>query len=278
MNERNLILGGAQFGNGYGRYVKTPKLSKFDLEAILCLAKSSGVHEIDLAQNYESAIENLSNVLISKDFKYSTKIQFIEYSEQKILGDLRNDLVNLQISSFQSVLIHNWASLSAENRMLATRFVQSLLDLGICSGVGVSVYNLTELDFIDWTPGTIQAPLNFYNREFLKSDSVLELIELGTTFVARSIFHQGLLLNPDLSSKFPQLGLFNRYCRENHLSCLEGALSVYDTQGVFRSLTVGVANASQLGEILGVKNTVSSQLAIPDLQLTDLDFTDPRRW
>ena len=65
MNVRNLILGGAQFGNGYGRYVRTPKLSKFDLEAILCLAKNNGVHEIDLAQNYESARENLSKVIIS---------------------------------------------------------------------------------------------------------------------------------------------------------------------------------------------------------------------
>jgi aryl-alcohol dehydrogenase-like predicted oxidoreductase len=278
MNSRNLILGGAQFGNGYGRHVKTPKLSEFDLEELLYLAKNHGVHEIDLAQNYESAIDNLASVTNSKDFKYTTKIQFVENLEPKILGDLRDDLVKLQISSFQNVLIHNWASLSAENRMLAARFLQSLLDLGISSEVGVSVYDLTELDFIDWVPGTIQAPLNFYNREFLKSDSVLELIELGTTFVARSIFHQGLLLNPELSIKFPQLGLFNSYCSENHLSCLEGALSVYDTQSVFQSMTVGVANASQLGEILGVRNIIPSQLAIPDLQLTDLDFTDPRRW
>ena len=58
----------------------------------------------------------------------------------------------------------------------------------------------------------------------------------------------------------------------------QGALSVYDSQNVFTSLTVGIASPNQLQEILNERRIVKNLEVYPAINSVSLDFTDPRRW
>lgn len=275
---RNLLLGGAQFGKGYGKHINTPELSNFGLSSLLEFALSNGIQQIDLAQNYKSAVDNLSKTAFASKFKYTTKIQYAENEQNEIMFKLRLELSLLGVVSFQTVLIHNWAALSVKDRISAIKFVELLVKDGVCIEVGVSVYDIWELEFLDWCPNIVQAPLNFYNRQFLGDDIALSLRARGTKFVARSIFHQGLLLNPRFKDRFPDLEDFINFCKANDFSYLHGALSVFDTQDIFQDVVVGVAAASQLEEILATKVSTPKEIRFPESRIYNSNFVDPRKW
>ena len=276
--KRNLILGGAQLGNGYGKFVHIPKMSPENIRKILESAKMRDVFEIDLAQDYVGAVDNIATSNMSSHFIFSTKIKYSVDSQNDIISKLIAQLKVLQVERFRTILIHNWSSIGQEERIKSVNFLKSLVSLGLCEGVGVSIYEIEEIDFGTWIPDCIQAPLNFYNRKFLYDQATQALVAEGTQFVGRSIFHQGLLLNPELSSNLGATKIFVDFCSENNLSYLQGALSVYDSQNVFTSLTVGVASPSQLQEILNEGRIVKNLEVYPAINSVSLDFTDPRRW
>ena len=276
--KRNLILGGAQLGNGYGKFVHTPKMSPENICKILESAKMRDVFEIDLAQDYVGAVDNLATSNMSSQFIFSTKIKYSVDSQNDIISKLIAELKVLQVERFRTILIHNWSSIGREERIKSVKFLKSLVSLGLCEGVGVSIYEIEEIDFGIWIPDCVQAPLNFYNRKFLYDQATQDLVAEGTQFVGRSIFHQGLLLNPELSSNLGATKIFIDFCSENNLSYLQGALSVYDSQNVFRSLTVGIASPKQLQEILDEGRIVKNLEVYPAINSVSLDFTDPRRW
>lgn len=276
--ERNLILGGAQFGNGYGKFVHTPKISPENIRKILECAKTRNILEIDLAQNYTGSVDNLAASDMSSQFIFSTKITFSSESQNDIISKLITDLKSLQVERFRTILIHNWSALGQAERINSVKFLKSLVSLGLCEGVGVSIYEVEEINFGTWIPDCIQAPLNFYNRDFLYDEATRILATSGTKFVARSIFHQGLLLNPLLSSNSKAIRIFEAFCSEKKLSYLQGALSIYDSQDVFTSLTIGIADPSQLHEIVEEGRIVKDLELYPAIDSVSLEFTDPRRW
>lgn len=276
--KRNLILGGAQLGNGYGKFVHIPKMSPENIRKILESAKMRDVFEIDLAQDYVGAVDNIATSNMSSQFIFSTKIKYSVDSQNDIISKLIAQLKVLQVERFRTILIHNWSSIGQEERIKSVKFLKNLVSLGLCEGVGVSIYEIEEIDFGTWIPDCIQAPLNFYNRKFLYDQATQALVAEGTQFVGRSIFHQGLLLNPELSSDLVATKIFVDFCSENNLSYLQGALSVYDSQNVFTSLTVGIASPNQLQEILNEGRIVKNLEVYPAINSVSLDFTDPRRW
>jgi aryl-alcohol dehydrogenase-like predicted oxidoreductase len=275
---RNYSLGGAQFGNGYGKLLNIPELTTLELNLLLEYAINNGIQQVDLAQNYKSAVSNLSKSDYVSKFSYTTKIQYDQDAEHQILHNLRLELRMLGTISFDAVMIHNWATLSVVGRIAAVQFVKLLKNEGICLNAGVSVYDVWELEFEDWIPDIIQAPLNFYNRDFPANDIALNLKALGTKFVARSIFHQGLLLNPHFKDKFPELEDFINFCKVNDFSYVQGAISVYDSQDLFQAIVIGVAGIAQLEEILATKISTSNDLVLPKSRRYSSDFTDPRKW
>ena len=271
-------MGGAQFGNGYGKYIHEPQLSSKNLEGVLLTAETNNLLEIDLAQNYFGAVENLANSNLSSHFICSTKIEYSKELESQIISSLKMELSSLKIKSFQTILIHNWGSLGHEDRLESISFLETLMSSGLCAEVGISIYEVGELDLGEWVPHCIQAPLNFYNRDFLVSKAAMLLVAKGTKFVARSIFHQGLLLNPHLSSDLPELLIFRDFCSENDYSYLQGALSIYDSQDLFTNLVIGITSSHQLSEILKQGKIVTPSKSLPVIDSVSNKFKDPRRW
>ena len=151
---------------------------------------------------------------------------------------------------------------------------------GVCLKIGISIYEVHEIDSYFKNVDIIQAPLNFFNSSFIKSDVVLELRKVGLEFHARGIFHQGTLLNPSRASEiFPKdFARFAEFCEKNNFSKIQAALAVFDMQEIFSSLVIGVNSEEQLSSILDTpvadRVTSSHLLDFPYDQV----LVDPRRW
>jgi aryl-alcohol dehydrogenase-like predicted oxidoreductase len=277
---RLLVLGCAQFGKGYGFYVKTPQISSGELSKILEFAASNDVNELDLAQNYEGVVENLAEQSSIGAFQLGTKIKYSQSSELEITNLLRTNLKAFGVGYFESILIHNWAQLNKAERNQALAYLSNLRTEGITRSIGISVYETKELLELDAKIDIVQAPLSYFNTKFLHDENAVQLKNQGVIFVARSIFHQGTLLNPDaLPTEFTAfIDEFEDFCARHNYSHLQAALSVFDTQSVFSKLVIGVAECNQFEQIVKCEFEApkSLQAEIP-LHFPD-QLSDPRQW
>lgn len=276
---RRLILGGAQFGDGYGSIVKTGKLSTDEIDEILLTAINAGCKICDIAMSYNNVIQNIGKSELKSQFSFINKISFRD-RPVNLVELLESSLRILGASAFEGILIHDWAALSAAERFSALKLLDNLKCSGITKSVGISVYDTQELQNCSVGIDIVQAPLNFYKRNFVNNNHAKKLVSAGVEFHARSIFNQGLLLNISrhIESRFPELQEFKFYCASNQLNSLEGALSIFDNQDLFDFLVVGVSSASELNAIIN-----SKRISIQNLQkgwdyIYREDISDPRKW
>lgn len=276
---RQFVLGGAQFGNGYGKFVKVPKLTPNELANLLEYSSQVGISLIDIAQSYNGCVENLSEVKMSKKFDFSTKIIYEENSEIDQERNLKIELDLLKKQNYHSILIHNWSTLSARNRFSALKFLDRLKESHLTAKIGISIYQPEEMNVMPFPIDIVQAPLNFFNLSFLKSKIALNFRKAGVEFACRSIFHQGLMLSndPNHLSQFPELLDFIDFCERNNVSPIQGALSVFDSQSLFSSLVVGVGSVNQLRDVTQ-STTYKTNLDYSVKRQYRREFTDPRIW
>ena len=277
---RSITLGCAQFGKGYGFYINTPEMSSGEIAQILDLAFDNGVETLDLAQGYEGVIKNLSEIGLDNRFKLGTKVKYGNSSAESLSEALASDLKALNAKQFESILIHDWSDLTSSQRDSALSLLAELKKLGVAKFIGISVYEKSELLEINQEIDIVQAPLNYFYTEFLFDKEARNLAKNGVIFHARSIFHQGTLLNTrTLPSNFKtETNNYEEYCKEHGLTSLQGALSIFDSQDLFKNLVIGVSNANQLSEI--IQSPVISINSMLDEVPTGLpkQLIDPRLW
>lgn len=277
---RRITLGCAQFGKGYGFYINTPEMSQGEIAQILNLAFDNGVETLDLAQGYEGVIKNLSEIGLDNRFKLGTKVKYGNSSAESLSEALASDLKALNAKQFESILIHDWSDLTSSQRESGLSFLAELKKIGVAKFIGISVYEKSELLEINQEIEIIQAPLNYFYTEFLFDKEARNLAKNGVAFHARSIFHQGTLLNiRTLPLNFKtETKNYEEYCKEHGLTSLQGALSIFDSQDLFKNLVIGVSNANQLGEI--IQSPVTSVNSMLDEVPTGLpkQLIDPRLW
>ena len=277
---RSITLGCAQFGKGYGFYINTPEMSSGEIAQILDLAIDNGVETLDLAQGYEGVIKNLSEIGLDNRFKLGTKIKYGNSSAESLSEALASDLKALNAKQFESILIHDWSDLTSSQRDSGLSFLAELKKLGVAKFIGISVYERSELLEINQEIEIVQAPLNYFYTEFLFDKEARNLAKKGVAFHARSIFHQGTLLNTrTLPSNFKtETNNYEEYCKEHGLTSLQGALSIFDSQDLFKNLVIGVSNTNQLSEI--IQSPVISINSMLDEVPTGLpkQLIDPRLW
>jgi aryl-alcohol dehydrogenase-like predicted oxidoreductase len=277
---RQLILGGAQFGDSYGKFIQITKLLPENLETLLRYSFETGISQIDLALNYANADKNLAGTRMAQSFSYSTKFSYKMGLEDEIVKLLVSQRKLIGIESFSVIFIHNWFELSNLDQKGAISLLNNLVNMGLTKKAGISVYSVHEIEDFDSGINVIQAPLSFINRQFLNSGRAMELKSGGVEFQARSIFHQGLLLNPSqrIYEKFPEIEGFFKYCATNNLKILQAALSVFDNQDLFSSLLVGAAGIDQLKEIVDTPILISNILEETSNLNFSTGFSDPRTW
>jgi aryl-alcohol dehydrogenase-like predicted oxidoreductase len=265
---------------GYGIYIKCLPISKTKLREILSSAYSSGIDSLDSALNYQGVTSNLASQSLISKFRIGTKISYNSENELLILGELRENQNQLNIEIYESVLIHNWSILSRSEKVKGIDFLYKIRDLGFTKKIGLSVYETRELSALTRKIDIVQAPLNYFNLNFLNNSQVFDLKDSGTEFHARSIFHQGTLLHhSNLPQQFDKKILrFKEFSKMHGYSYLQSALSIFDSQVIFSKLVIGINSKQELSEIIACPISESRiDLSLISNKFSS-DITDPRKW
>lgn len=194
-----LILGTAALGMPYG--TQTTLLPGEITERILKSALEDDV-TLDTAPGYGCAELRIGAAVqlldCANSVTVSTKVPYIPEDTEfavEILGDsISNSQHKLQTNWLSTVYLHDQRNIEVHGEELC----KALKANEFVSNAGVSIYDPEYLQpALDQGFDFIQLPLNILDLRWTKFDF---RAEMSTTFVARSVFLQGLLARGELTS------------------------------------------------------------------------------
>ena len=274
-----LVLGTAQWGQAYGATNTTGRLPDHEVLALVDVSLKAGILHVDTARGYGDAEARLRP--FSRDFHVTTKINGVDDAGDQVASSL----ADLGVLLLDAVLVHDWDSLDDASRMAAVRGLGRLLDDGVASRVGVSVYDAGGLavavemfDAAGVPLQEVQVPANVLDRRLDESGVLAELSTSGSHVVVRSVFLQGILLAPGGGlAHHPDVVKF-RDSIQGRSSALEACLGHVRGLPWATHVVVGATSARELTEIVTAWQSCSPGLLEASLASSDLDLIDPRRW
>ncbi len=266
-----LALGTAQFGLNYGITNQKGIISEKESLAILKLASINGIKFIDTAQNYGSAEQILGKTFPKKkNFRVISKIASLNLSPSTPNIDLweKNfflSLENLNLSKLDSYLLHDSFDFKRPYGKKLINWLISLKKRNLINRIGVSIYNIEELqhipiDLIE----IIQIPLSIYDQRFINNGTLDNFRRKGVAVHIRSIFLQGLILqNPNLWPSF----LTDEFI-SHHMGFIEDIKNIGSTELVeslnfalrlnIEAVIVGISSLNDLRNILKTYNQLKN--------------------
>jgi aryl-alcohol dehydrogenase-like predicted oxidoreductase len=281
----DLILGAAQFGDGYGVTNAIGRLNDDSISRILTGASLSGIRVIDSAPSYADAEQRLG-ILSSGRFEFVTKFTVKEEWLRDPIGHVRISLETLNRPSLHGLLVHNSADFASVDAARLAAAIDRIKEAGLVSHFGVSVYDETELrGWLDVLPeiDILQIPGNLFDRRLLDSALVQSLSEGGAQIHARSAFLQGALLaDPDqlpahLDGLAEEIARLESACRERGVTRSVAALSAVRFHPVVDSVIVGAISEAQVAALMGAWSSADPEWGDYRAYLPE-ELIDPRRW
>jgi len=291
-----LVLGTAQWGNAYGITNAVGRLSDAEIAGIVSVAQSWGISAVDTAAGYGDAHARLQPW--ADAFAITTKVAGADPAA--MAGAVQSGLSSLGRSSVETLLVHDWDALSDAVRPDVVNELGALLEAGVVSSVGVSVYSEEEVAaarsafLMGGVPlGAVQVPANAIDRRLDDSQVLGDLAKAGVRVQVRSAFLQGLLLGGSVSSSgagtgagsvvvglgaHPDVLAFQAAAMGAGLSPLVYALRHVHALPWATEIVVGVTSGAELDAIATAWQSTPAQLAPESLASRDLDLLDPRRW
>ncbi len=278
-----LILGTAQFGNGYGIKNNFKKIKLDKIIKILDLSKKKGIRYLDTAVSY-NFINRIKSKYNFSEFKIINKIS---YKDTSNLNDLKKrlfeDLENLKINNYFCVHLHQPFLYNDKELKKIYNFLNKLKDQNVIENLGLSIYNPDQYYSYskNFKPDIIQSSLNVFDRRVISSGLNDYLFKIGVKLHIRSIFLQGLLLmnkKNDYFSKWDkEFKLLDHYANKSKLSKYQYLINFVKQQKNIDSIIFGVDNINQLNK------TISSfelpKVNIPaKLTVNDELIVDPTKW
>ena len=283
-----LALGTAQFGLDYGIANRDGKVPDEELASILALARGAGVDTLDTAIAYGDAEERLGRAGVD-GFRIVSKLPAVPPGTADVRAWVRESvaasLTRLRVESLAGLLLHRPDDLSGPNGEGLKAGLQDVVELGLVSCIGVSLYDPEALDDLPtgFTPGLVQIPSNVFDQRILEGKWIDRLRVIGAQIHVRSAFLQGLLLLPPADrptwvKRWSDLfDAYDDWLAETGATPLEGCIGVaLSLPGVDRVI-VGVDRESHLEEI--IRAASSPQIRLPmALAARDIDLLNPARW
>ena len=279
-----LVLGTAQFSDGYGITNERGRLSDTEVAGILDLALESGVTHIDTAAVYGDALERLRPW--SSAFTFTGKIVGTDSVDP--VQQVSSSLSVLGCEKFEACLVREWDQLDETQRDDVVDRMIHAQQVGLVDRIGVAAYTREDvrtfrehLHRADHEVGALQVPSNPIDRRFDDDDDVQVLAKCGADLAVRSVFLQGLLLQEDqrVFASHPDLRKYWAQVSERrprsaisvclgHVKALEWATQV----------VVGVSSLTEWREILSCWSKVTPDLLPESVASDDQELLDPRRW
>ena len=282
----DLVLGTAQWGTPYGLTNERGALSDFGVSQIVSAALAAGLERIDTArgirpsQGYGRAQARLRPW--ARDFCITTKIY--GRSEVPISEQLASSLTDLAIKDVHACLVHDWALLSGDERRSTARALEAVRASGEATKVGVSAYDEAEVasaiehfESLD----VVQVPASVVDQRLVNSAVLQALSDAGAEIQVRSIFLQGLLLEPRATASLAahrDIRAFHLFCEANGIAPLTACLSFIKSLEWATQVVVGVTGADELKQVADTWAQGPATADWAQLASSDTALVDPRLW
>lgn len=258
LKQSRLVLGTASFGMDYGATNADGKVAKEKIRAILEKCRTKGIRELDTAQAYGQAEEELGEAGVG-DFSITTKVSVHAGEGAKTVTEkLRQSLRCLKVEQIENLLLHNEDCLARDDAAPIAEELHRLVGKGLARKVGVSSYEPKQALELCKKYGfqVIQLPANALDQRLLQEGLYDRFRENKIEVQIRSIFLQGILIDyPRNPQKVPRELVrlteeFRAKCRERGLSPLQGALGWVYQAFKQAKVVVGVSGSKDLQQIL----------------------------
>ena len=283
-----LALGTAQFGLDYGIANNTGHVSQPEARLILDYAEACGMDTLDTAVAYGNS-EAVLGELGVQHWRVVTKLpavpencsnirDWVERQVSESLDRLGKDRLHGLMLHRPGQLLEKWAS----DLFPA---LQEQRSAGLTSKIGISVYGVEELEvlFDTFDFDIVQAPLNIFDQNLVRSGWAEKLKRSRVELHVRSPFLQGLLLMPrhKRPAKFdrwrPVWQIWDEWLLGTGLSPLQACLRYASSLDVVDRIVVGVDSVAQLTEIVAAAHGELPSLP-PFEPLDDPRLINPSRW
>lgn len=291
-----LALGTAQLGLDYGITNLAGRTGEAEAGAILARAVTAGVGAVDTAPAYGE-----SEAVIGRSLEQTARIEIVTKTPpfdsaataadaaEALNSSLKRSLERLRRASVHALLFHDAADLTGPHAKALWQAAEDAKGAGLTAKIGVSAYLDTpvlERILDDFPIEIVQIPYNALDRRAGTSGLLDRLAGAGVEVHARSIFLQGLLLQPAecLPSGFEPLAealnaLLEAFRRQD-LDPLTGLLAAGFAERRIARLVCGVTTAAELDAILlaAGRAELVQGLELPELSAIASEFLNPARW
>lgn len=281
-----LIIGTAQFGLDYGITNKSGKISENELDLIFDFCNNKNILLFDTAQDYGTSEDIIKNYKhIYSNFKIITKAKF---TNKNIL-----ETINLSFDKFKFIdyfLLHSFDDF---NELVIDELIK-LKTQNKIGKIGVSVYTVDEAIkcLQNNNVNAIQIPFNYLDTQWF-DQTFQNLLKVRSIEIhVRSIFLQGLLLNPIIKtpSNIPKEDFENlnkiigELCELFGLSNLELCFAYTNSFDWISKFLIGIDNYDHLHLNYSTINKnlslTNEQLNIIHEKIINLNplITNPSKW
>ena len=284
-----LSLGTAQWGTRYGITNAKGELSDADVADIVAAARERGLRDADTHRTtnpqhgYGRAQSRLRPW--AGEFAVTTKVFGGAAADLPVGEQLAESLGDLGLAHVHACLVHDWYDLTNDEANAVANGLREAQQRGMVARIGISGYEARDLEraceIFGADLGAVQVPTSVLDQRLVGS-GVVDLLRLtGTEIQVRSIFLQGLLLDPTSTAQLaqhPDVQGFHRRCTERVVPPLDASLSFVRSLDWVDVVVVGVTSAAELTQIA---DSWAAPSVGDDWQAQgsgDNELLDPRRW
>lgn len=292
---QRLGLGTVQFGLDYGITNATGKVSQREAQLILEHAREKGARILDTAALYGDSEAVLGEIACDKHFDIVTKTpKFGGCGTAAEAADMLQDgfvtsLRKLRAPTVYALLVHDVNDLLGPFGDALWKRMVALRDQGLVRRIGMSTYEGHEIDTVlaRYEPDLVQLPLNAIDLRLVHGGQLERLARRNIEVHVRSVFLQGLLLQPpsELRGKFAILresitGLHECFTSAG-LSVMEGLIGSVFTHPEVDRIIVGATSREEFAEITAAADAVDKRtfdLDIARFAVGDHRLLNPALW
>ncbi|MCB4389475.1 aldo/keto reductase [Synechococcus sp. MU1617] len=295
MVEPKLCLGTAQFGQNYGITNQESAINEDEAYKLLQIAAKHEINHVDTALCYGRSQEIIGNIKKDIELHITSKIKINDGNEKvsdiraKWDIDLNNTLESLKINKLDTLLIHDTGDASPEKIKAFSRWIEKQKESNRLNRAGVSIYDGKEIDRIPRELlEVVQLPMSIYDQRVIDNGTIEKLIQTGSSIQIRSIFMQGLLLQPE--KRWP--GWIDETTKSHHKkyvsqieslgsSLLDQAVTFAKMQNYAESVLIGVSTVKDFEEIIKAWQKdieLEKVVTYETWKVKDSRIVDPRNW
>lgn len=266
MNNRNFVLGTANWGRPYGNSIQP--INEGGAHEILDSFLEHGYNHVDTAHNYGKAHEYLSTYKRVNELKITTKFQS-EMGIDEIVREIDRVGINFHTIMFHSVPISRGR-------------IEDLIESGH-NNIGISLNSIYEMQIIRpflMMLSKVQIPYNIIDRRW--EEFFFEFISNDIEIESRSAFLQGQLLIDDSTVLSQNANLNdqlkkwkeNKSMNQRVMSCVKFQRS----HRSIKSFVFGVDSLVQLIELIEVFNEPTPYVEESFENFNDETLLLPMNW